>query len=58
MKTKPQKHPDKRTRQTVAKLMAAIDRTLRAVEAVKQARQELSRLTSDAREGGASNDAA
>ena len=52
------KLPDKRTRQTVAKLMAAIDRTLRAVEAVKQARQELSRLTSDEREGGASNDAA
>jgi len=48
------KLPDKRTRQTVAKLMAAIDRTLRAVEAVKKARQELSRLTSDEREGGAS----
>jgi len=44
MKTKPQKHFDRRTRQTVAKLMAAIDRTLRAVESVKQARQELSRL--------------
>jgi len=51
MKTKPQKHPDRRTRQAVAKLMAAIDRTLRAVDSVKQARQELSRLTCEENAG-------
>ena len=49
MKTKPQKHPDKRTRQIVAKLMAAIDRTLRAGEDVKEARTELANLASEKR---------
>ena len=47
--------PEQRQRRTViyfAKLMAAIDRTLLAVEAIKQARQELSRLTGEENAGG------
>jgi hypothetical protein len=38
---------DRRIKRTVDRLLTAIDRTVRAVEQVKQARQDLTRLTDE-----------